>query len=88
MIWLEIFGYFGTALIFLSMMMTSVTKLRIVNMAGSFVSAIYAVICNTWPVVILNVGLIIINIVQLIRLYGHKTPAAEAEGNAENEASK
>ena len=67
MIWLEIFGYFGTALVLLSMMMTSVNKLRIVNMSGSVVSAIYAALSNAWPVVLLNVGLFIINAIQLIR---------------------
>ena len=66
-IYLELFGYLGTALIFLSMMMSSITKLRILNMSGSVVSAIYAVLSNTWPVVILNAGLFIINAVQLFR---------------------
>ena len=56
-IYLEIFGYVGTALVLLSMTMTSLTKLRIVNMAGSVISAIYAALCNTWPVVLLNVGM-------------------------------
>lgn len=64
----EIFGYTGTALILLSMMMTSVVKLRIINMSGSLISMIYAIICNTWPVVLLNLGLLIINGVQLARL--------------------
>lgn len=64
----EIFGYTGTALILLSMMMTSVVKLRIINMSGSLISMIYAIICNTWPVVLLNLGLLIINSVQLARL--------------------
>ncbi|MBE6924238.1 MAG: hypothetical protein E7466_03225 [Ruminococcaceae bacterium] len=67
-IFLEVFGYIGTALVLLSMMMTSVVKLRIVNMAGSLISMIYAAICQTWPVVILNLGLIIINSVQLVRM--------------------
>ncbi len=67
-IFLEVFGYIGTALILLSMMMTSVVKLRIVNMTGSLISIIYAALNNTWPVVILNTGLIIINAFQLIRM--------------------
>ena len=66
-IYLELFGYLGTALIFLSMMMTNLTKLRLLNMAGSAISVIYAVLSNTWPVVLLNGGLILINTVQLIR---------------------
>ena len=69
MIWLEIFGYCGTALVLLSMMMTTVTRLRIINMAGSLISAVYAALCNTWPVVLLNVGLMIINAIQLLRSY-------------------
>lgn len=68
MVWLEIFGYCGTALVLLSMMMTSVVKLRIFNAAGSLISMIYAYLCNTWPVVLLNLGLLVIQIVQLIRL--------------------
>ena len=66
--YLELFGYLGTALVLLSMMMTSLTKLRIVNMAGSVVSMIYAMLVNTWPVVLLNAGMIIINALQLLRL--------------------
>ncbi len=64
----EIFGYIGTALILISMMMTSVVKLRIINMCGSLISMIYAIVCNTWPVVLLNLGLLIINGVQLARI--------------------
>ena len=67
-IYIEIFGYIGTALVLLSMMMTQVAKLRMVNIAGSVVSMTYAAICSTWPVVFLNFGLIIINSIQLIRL--------------------
>lgn len=66
-IYLELFGYLGTALIFLSMMMTNLTKLRVLNMSGSVISAIYAALSNTWPVVVLNGGLFLINAVQLIR---------------------
>lgn len=64
----EIFGYIGTALVLTSMMMTSVVKLRVVNMCGSFISMIYAIITKAWPVVLLNAGLIIINAIQLIRV--------------------
>lgn len=71
-IYLEIFGYIGTALVLLSMMMTSVEKLRWFNLAGSVVSMIYAYFSGTFPVVFLNLGLSIINIVQLVRLHKEK----------------
>ena len=66
-IYLEIFGYIGTVLVVISMMMTSVTKLRIINMSGSVLSAIYAAICGTWPVVVMNVSLFLINGFHLVK---------------------
>lgn len=68
----EIIGYAGTILVILSMMMTSVVKLRIVNICGSVLSMTYAIISNTWPIVLMNAALIIINIIQLIRSYSRK----------------
>lgn len=76
-IFLEIFGYIGTALVIISMMMTSVLKLRIINMCGGSISLIYAILCNTWPVVVLNACIICINLFHTIRQirrndrYGH-----------------
>ncbi len=67
-IYLELFGYLGTALVLLSMMMTNLTRLRWLNLAGSVVSMLYAFLCQTWPVFVLNLCLAVINIVQLIRL--------------------
>ena len=66
-IYLEIFGYIGTALVIFSMMMTSVVKLRIFNMCGGLISLVYAICVNTWPVVVLNACLISINLVQTVR---------------------
>ena len=67
-IFLEIFGYIGSALILLSMMMTSVEKLRWFNISGSVISMNYGALTGAWPVVFLNVGTITINVVQIIRL--------------------
>ena len=68
----EVIGYAGTAFVLLSMMMTSVTKLRIFNLCGSVLSMIYAFICATWPVFVLNLCLTGINSVQLYRLRSKK----------------
>lgn len=67
-LYLELFGYLGTGLVLLSMMMTSLERLRWINLAGSVVSMLYAIATKTWPVVLLNLGMILINAVQLIRL--------------------
>lgn len=67
--YLELFGYLGTGLVLMSMAMTSLVKLRIFNMAGSVISLIYALVIATWPVALLNAGMIAINSVQLLRHY-------------------
>lgn len=67
---LDIFGYLGTALVLISMMMTSVIRLRLVNMTGAVICAIYGALTATWPTMVLNVCLIIIHIVQLTRMRG------------------
>ncbi len=64
---LELIGYAGTALVLLSMMMTSMNRLRLVNSCGSLLSMIYAIFMGAWPVVLLNGGIIIINCIQLWR---------------------
>lgn len=85
-IYWEIFGYCGTALVLLSMMMSSVVKLRIFNTIGSLICVIYSIVGGAWPVVALNGGLIIINVVQLIRLgntkviFTHEKPGQEEMG--------
>ena len=64
---LELFGYLGTALVLVSMLMTDIKWLRGINMAGGLISLIYAIFKGTMPVVVLNGSLIIINGVQLTR---------------------
>ena len=66
-IYLEIFGYIGTALVIISMMMNSMLKLRIFNMCGALISMIYAVLRSTWPVAVLNFCLLAINLFQTVR---------------------
>ncbi len=68
-LYLEIFGYIGTALVVISMMMTSINKLRIINICGSIISTIYSIINCVWPIVIMNICLIIINSYHLFKHY-------------------
>lgn len=65
-IYLELFGYLGTALVIISMLMTDINKLRIINISGGVISLIYAICVNTMPVVVLNATLITINVAQLV----------------------
>lgn len=83
-IFLEVFGYIGTALVIISMMMTSVVKLRIINMCGGLISLIYAVLCNTWPVVVLNACLISINMYHTVKYFIDKKEKQKRRGKRIN----
>lgn len=80
-LFLEIFGYFGTALVLLSFVMKDIKWLRGINMAGGFISLIYAICVNTMPVVVLNASLITINGIQLMRILREERKQREAVNN-------
>ena len=65
-IWLEIFGYIGTLLVLVSMTMSSLAKLRMVNVSGSVISMIYSLLISAYPIVFLNFGISLINVYKLI----------------------
>ncbi len=65
---LELFGYLGSVLVVCSMLMSSVVKLRLINMIGSVISGIYALLCGAFPLFAMNTALIIINGYNLIKL--------------------
>lgn len=71
--WIEIFGYIGSALVVISMLMSSVVKLRVINTVGSIVSGIYAIICGAFPLALMNGCLIVINVYNLYKLLHTKT---------------
>ena len=60
--WLEVGGYIGSALVLISFLMTSVVRLRIVNMAGSLISFVYAMIIRSYPLALMNCALVFINL--------------------------
>ena len=65
---LEIFGYIGSTLVVVSMLMSSVVKLRVINAIGSVISGTYALICGAFPLVLMNACLIVINVYNLYKL--------------------
>ena len=65
---IELFGYLGSALVVVSMLMSSVVKLRVINMIGSIIFAIYALIIKSYPTALMNFFLVGINVYHLARL--------------------
>ena len=65
---IELVGYFGSLLVVVSMLMTSVMKLRIINTIGSTIFAGYALVIHSYPTAVMNIALIIINVVNMRKL--------------------
>ena len=66
-LYLELFGYLGSAMV-VSMLMTSVVKLRVLNAVGSVISGTYAFIIGSFPLALMNICLLTINLYNLVRL--------------------
>lgn len=64
----ELIGYIGSALVLVSMLMTSVVRLRIINLTGSAIFAAYALMIRSYPTAVMNICLMGINIYHLVRL--------------------
>ena len=59
---IEAFGYLGSLLVLVSMLMTSVVKLRVINTIGSVIFTIYAFIIKSYPTALMNFCLVLINV--------------------------
>lgn len=69
---LELYGYIGSVLVVVSLLMSSVVKLRIFNTLGCIVSGSYALIIGSLPLCLMNGALIFINGYYLIKMFNSK----------------
>lgn len=65
---LDLFGYAASAVIAVSLMMTSVLRLRVLNLIGSVLFSIYAALIQAWPVVGLNLFIAATNVYFIAKL--------------------
>ncbi len=70
--WQEIVGYTGSLLIALSLMMKNIVRLRKVNLFGASAFAIYGLLVNAYPVLVLNSFISLVDIYYLIDIYRKK----------------
>ena len=68
MIWVETIGYVGSVLVAVSLMMSSLVKLRWINLVGAVTFAIYGGIVGAYPVLVVNGFIAIVNVVYLWRM--------------------
>ena len=65
---LEIIGWFGSALLVVSLLQTRVMRLRVLNSAASAVLVGYNAALEVWPMVAMNVVLVAINLTVIWRM--------------------
>lgn len=72
MTFLQIFGYTASAIIAVSLMMSSIVRLRIINLFGATCFSIYGFLIGAYPVFILNGFIAVIDIYYLLQIFGAK----------------
>ena len=70
--YLELLGYLASALVAISLMMSSVLKLRLINLAGGIAFFIYGVLIGAYPIVAVNTVTIVVNLYFLYRIFSIK----------------
>ena len=66
----ELIGYVGSALVVVSLMMRSLLRLRVVNLVGAAIFAIYGVLIAAPPVWLVNGAIVLIDLWHLRRMLG------------------
>ncbi|MDQ3309820.1 MAG: hypothetical protein M3497_06800, partial [Gemmatimonadota bacterium] len=69
---LELVGYVASALVAISLMMSSILKLRVINLFGSAFFTIYGVLIGAYPVAVVNLFIVFINLYYLRQMLGTK----------------
>ncbi len=67
--WIEIFGYFGSILVAVSLMMRSIKYLRWINLIGAAIFSVYGLLVHALPVFILNGFIALVDIYYLLQMY-------------------
>lgn len=69
---LEWLGYIASAIVLVSLLMSSIVKLRWINLIGALLFGAYGFMIDSLPTGFMNVGIALIDIVYLIKMYGSK----------------
>lgn len=68
----DIFGYLSSVVILISLTMSSIVKLRWINMVGAAMFTVYGLLLGSVPTAFLNFGIVIIDLYYLYKLYTTK----------------
>ncbi len=68
---IEWIGYCASAIVAISMFLTSIVRLRWVNLVGAALFAFYGMMIDSWPVALLNAVIVCTDVYYLLRIYTH-----------------
>ena len=66
--WIEWIGYAASIMIGISMFMKDIVKLRFINLIGSLLFVIYGFIIKAYPVAIVNLVIVFVNIYYIYKI--------------------
>jgi len=69
---LEIVGYVASVLVAISLMMSSILKLRLINLVGSAAFVVYGALIGAYPVAVVNLLIVFINLYYLRQMLGSR----------------
>jgi hypothetical protein len=85
---LDTLGYVASLVVLISLLMSSVKKLRVINLIGSTIFAVYAFLIPSYPTALMNLGIVFINIYYLVKLHKAKDNFHMVEITEESELYK
>lgn len=68
----ELVGYAASIMVAISLTMSSILRLRILNLVGASLFAVYGIAIGSAPVAVVNIFIVGVNIFYLVRLFGAK----------------
>lgn len=75
--WIEVLGYAASVLVAVSLTMSSIARLRALNLLGATAFAIYGWLVGAYPVLAVNGFIAVVNIVFLLRMQPGRSEAFE-----------
>jgi hypothetical protein len=70
--WIEWYGYLASLVVFISLTMSSIIKLRIFNFVGCLIFAHYGMLVGALPITVANISIALINVYYLYQIYSSK----------------
>ena len=83
---LELVGYLASLLVLVSLLMSSVVKLRIINSIGAIIFTVYAILIKSYPTAVMNAALVFINMYYLVKVLRSKSLYSVQELKADDAA--